>query len=372
MEAKDSMKKIVVILSICVLSTLSFFSGCVNIPEELTQFSIMAFDVEPSIINAGDYANLSWVVISASSVTIDNGIGNVALTGHRMIQPTQTTTYTLIASNATTTRNATATVSVKPIQQTITDSTNDVATIDYSTGEINVIKSHPEVNVKNLDIAKITFKKEGTEVTLIMQVEGNIENRGSIIDLYSGDIHDSLDFVEYDFQLITSGDNYRISYSNRTGQLKNGLETINLTSSDFSVVGDTLTLWFSLRSVDEVYEELSVTSMFMKGSFNEGELNPPGLVYLSDICPNPPLKINNAYAPSIGYVRVPVQFTGSIASLTGQPPYEYHWDFGDNSTSMHLKPAHIYYKPGVYTYIFTVTDQVGDTDNKTGTITIEP
>ena len=108
------MKKIVIVIGVCLLSIISFFSGCVNIPEELTQFSIMSFDVEPSIINQGEYANLSWVVISASSVNIDNGIGNVALTGHRMIQPTQTTTYTLTASNATTTKNATATITVKP------------------------------------------------------------------------------------------------------------------------------------------------------------------------------------------------------------------------------------------------------------------
>ena len=99
-----------------VLGT-GFFSGCVNVPEELTQFSIVSFDVEPGIINQGEYANLSWVVISASSVNIDNGIGNVALTGHRIIQPMQTTTYILTASNATTTKSATATITVKPAQQ---------------------------------------------------------------------------------------------------------------------------------------------------------------------------------------------------------------------------------------------------------------
>ncbi len=109
------MKKTVIVIGVCLLSTISFFSGCVNIPEELTQFSIMSFDVEPSIINLGEYANLSWVVISASTVTIDNGIGNVALTGHRMIQPTQTTTYTLTVSNATTSKTATAIITAMPV-----------------------------------------------------------------------------------------------------------------------------------------------------------------------------------------------------------------------------------------------------------------
>jgi P pilus assembly chaperone PapD len=88
-------------------------SGCVNVPKELVQFSIMSFDVDPSIINTGESTNLSWVVIAATSVTIDNGIGNVPLTGHRTIMPTETTTYTLTASNATTNKHVTVEVIVR-------------------------------------------------------------------------------------------------------------------------------------------------------------------------------------------------------------------------------------------------------------------
>jgi hypothetical protein len=106
------MKKHVVIIGLMLVLIMVGFSGCINVPEELTQMSIISFDVEPGIINQGESANLSWVVISASSVNIDNGIGTVALTGHRIIQPIQTTTYTLTASNATTTRTATVTIIV--------------------------------------------------------------------------------------------------------------------------------------------------------------------------------------------------------------------------------------------------------------------
>lgn len=368
-------RKILLAIGICILLTTSFFSGCVNIPKELTQFSIMSFDVEPSIVNQGEYANLSWVVLSASSVTIDNGIGNVALTGHRMIQPTQTTTYTLTASNATMTKNATAIVTVKPdstVQDdvTITDSIKDVSSVDYYTGDTTVVTSHPEININNLDITKITYTKEGKLVRLTLQVRGNIENRGSIIDSYSEDIIDSHNFVEYDFQLTTSKGEYMVSYSNRSGQINNGLETINLASSDFSVAGDTLTIRFSLINVNEVYEELSVTSMFMKVNYVEGDLDPSGLVYLSDICPNPALKIIDASAPSSSYVGVSVQFNGSVSPLTGQPPYSYYWNFGDGESSTLLNPTHIYTKVGSYTYTFTVTDHSGDTARESGIITI--
>ncbi|MBE3121145.1 MAG: hypothetical protein IMZ53_05090 [Thermoplasmata archaeon] len=108
------MKKILLVSAVCLLSIVSLFSGCVNVPmDELVQFSIFSFDVEPGIIDQGESANLSWMVIAASSVSIDNGIGSVALTGHRMIAPTQTTTYLLTASNATLTKNATVTITVR-------------------------------------------------------------------------------------------------------------------------------------------------------------------------------------------------------------------------------------------------------------------
>ncbi len=263
-----------------------------------------------------------------------------------------------------------ATCCVQAADTTITDTIEDVSSVDYYTGETIVITSHPEIDVKNLDITQITYTQQGTQVTLTLKVRGDIENRGSIIDLYSEDIFDSLNFVEYDFQLITSDGEYMVSYSNLTGQLNNGLETVNLTTSDFTVEGDTLTIRFSLISAEEVYEELSVTSMFMKVNFTGGDLDPSGLVYLSDICPNPPLEIIEAYAQNIGSVGEAIQFNGSVSPLTGEPPYRYRWDFGDQTTSTELNPTHTYTKAGTYTYTFTVTDESDDSVSESGTITI--
>ena len=263
-----------------------------------------------------------------------------------------------------------ATFSVQAADTTITDTIDDVSSVDYYTGETIVITSHPQIDVKNLDITQVTYTKEGAQATLTLQVRGDIENRGSIIDLYSEDIFDSLNFVEYDFQLITSDGEYMVSYSNLTGQLNNGLETINLTTSDFTVGGSVLTITFPLISADEIYEELSVTSMFMKVNFSGGDLDPSGLVYLSDICPNPPLEIIEAYAQNIGSVGETIQFNGSVSPLTGQPPYQYLWDFGDETTSTQLNPTHSYTKAGTFTYTFTVIDESGDSVSESGTITI--
>lgn len=264
-----------------------------------------------------------------------------------------------------------ATFSVQAADVTITDIIEDVSSVDYITQETTVVTFHPDINVANIDIVKATYTKQGTQAAVTLQVRGSIENRGKMMDLYNESSYGALNFVEYDFQLTTSEQDYTISYANQTGQLSNGVETSNLTSSDFSVIGDTLSITFPLTSASETYENLSVTSMFVKMNLSGGDTDLTGFVYLSDIAPNPALEIMGADAPNIGSVGETIQFNGSISPLTGQPPYEYHWDFGDQGTpSTLLNPTHAYTKAGHYTYIFTVTDQAGDTVSQNGTITI--
>jgi hypothetical protein len=125
----------------------------------LTQFSIVSFDVEPGIINQGEFVNLSWVVMNASSVNIDNGIGSVALTGHRIVQPTQTTTYILTASNATTTKSATV-----------------IITVNYESNESH---ENPEIIISSFEVIPNVID-QGKSANLIWAVTGatsvNINN----------------------------------------------------------------------------------------------------------------------------------------------------------------------------------------------------
>ena len=259
-----------------------------------------------------------------------------------------------------------ATFSVEAVD--ITDGMNDVISFDM-TGESKVITYSPDIIVDNLDLIQATYSQQGIQATVSLQVKGNIENRGKIIDLYSEDALAALNAVEYGFQLTTSEQDYSVSYSNKTGQLVYGDERINLTSSDFSVVGDTLTISFQLTIADETYANLSVTSLYIKANFSADESS--GLVYLSDVAPNPPLAIFDAYAANIGSIGENIQFNGSVEPLTGQPPYTYRWDFGDGSTpSTQPNPTHIYTKAGVYTYSFTITDNGGATASQSGNITI--
>ena len=254
-----------------------------------------------------------------------------------------------------------------PANVTITDYIGDVCSLNYTTQETSIITSHPDIDVVNLDIVQTTFTRQEALVTLSVQVVGQIENRGHLIDFYNGTV-DDLNFVEYDIFVSTSEQDYTLSYCNLTGQLSNGNETVNLTSSDFSVVGDTLLIWFSVMSPQETYESMSTSSMFVKMNLSSGDLSE--LVYLADLAPNPPLEIMKVSAPQTGFVGKTVQFTAIIIPFTGLPPYTYQWDFGDQGTSTALNPTHVYSNPGVYLYAFSVTDATGAVVTDAGLIVI--
>ena len=135
------MKKAYILLIALMVISVGFLSGCVDIPDEITdEMVIVSFNVDPTMIDVGDSANLSWVVTGTdTSLTIDNGIGNVSLTGSRIIMPTGTTTYTLTATNSTSTKTATTQIIVNVITPTITFTKTDT----ISTNILQVVSASP-------------------------------------------------------------------------------------------------------------------------------------------------------------------------------------------------------------------------------------
>jgi len=102
------MNNLLIVIGIVVLLLVVGLSGCTNVDnQDTTQLSIALFNVEPSMINKGETANLSWNVTGATTVSIDNDIGNVSLSGTRIIAPIQNTTYVLTALNSTSSKTAT-------------------------------------------------------------------------------------------------------------------------------------------------------------------------------------------------------------------------------------------------------------------------
>jgi len=105
------MKKLVFIALVAVLVLTGCTAGVpIVIPGQMP--AIESFDANPASISAGEYSTLSWTVSGATSVSIDQGIGGVALTGSRAVSPAATIVYTLTASSSSGSVTATTQVIV--------------------------------------------------------------------------------------------------------------------------------------------------------------------------------------------------------------------------------------------------------------------
>ena len=76
---------------------------------------ISAFNATPGSITTGETSTLGWTVNSADTVSIDRGIGNVAMSGSRTISPASSTVYILTATNASGSVTASTQVIVSPV-----------------------------------------------------------------------------------------------------------------------------------------------------------------------------------------------------------------------------------------------------------------
>jgi hypothetical protein len=96
------MKKLVPLLLLVLV--VVFAAGCdlagITITPSTQPPTINSFGASPPTIDAGESSTLSWNVVGATMVSIDQGIGNVALAGSRIVAPSATTVYTLTATGA--------------------------------------------------------------------------------------------------------------------------------------------------------------------------------------------------------------------------------------------------------------------------------
>jgi hypothetical protein len=96
--------KRLVFLSLSLLLLLILIPGCSPsasvIPIENPSV-IQEFSSNPSTIDSGGTSTLLWNVTGAKSVSIDQGIGQVAVAGTRAVSPATSTVYTISATNST-------------------------------------------------------------------------------------------------------------------------------------------------------------------------------------------------------------------------------------------------------------------------------
>jgi hypothetical protein len=75
----------------------------------------ITFTASPVNLTTGGSSTLSWSSPDADTVTINQGIGAVAITGNRVVTPASTTTYSLTATNISGVTTANTTVNVFPL-----------------------------------------------------------------------------------------------------------------------------------------------------------------------------------------------------------------------------------------------------------------
>ena len=74
--------------------------------------TISSFTATPLTITAGQQVTLSWSVSGATSVSINNGVGDVTYVTSKTVAPAATTQYTLTATNANGSKTASVTITV--------------------------------------------------------------------------------------------------------------------------------------------------------------------------------------------------------------------------------------------------------------------
>jgi hypothetical protein len=75
---------------------------------------IRSFTAAPSSISTGGMSSLTWDIVGATSIVIDQGIGDPPSHYSHVVSPSENTTYTLTAINSSGTASATVTVTIAP------------------------------------------------------------------------------------------------------------------------------------------------------------------------------------------------------------------------------------------------------------------
>ncbi len=113
------MKRIILFLGIILLLP-ALMIGCA--PSGTTLPIVTSFIANPTTIDEGDNSTLSWAVTGANSVMITPEVGSVGVTtGNFVVSPTETTTYTLTATNTAGSSTANVIVTVNTEMQKAID-----------------------------------------------------------------------------------------------------------------------------------------------------------------------------------------------------------------------------------------------------------
>jgi len=146
---------------------------------------VASFDASPGTIAEGESSTLSWNASGVLAVSIEPGIGNVALTGTRVVSPIETTVYTLTATNeaGSVTAMAEVVIAAVPIH---TVELFSIASEDGHVKKNGDVGLEPDVGETRSGVAMQAF----LSFDISMIPEGAII-KSAALDLTTGDIFGS-------------------------------------------------------------------------------------------------------------------------------------------------------------------------------------
>lgn len=129
-----------ILTCLVLLAVVAGFAGCKKKTDQSTNTAppmtgpapTAQLTATPATITAGDQVVLSWRTADATNITIE-GIGDVPSSGVRTVTPTSSTSYHLVARGDGGTADATARVTVNPVQAAVAvtnDNSNSSMTED--------------------------------------------------------------------------------------------------------------------------------------------------------------------------------------------------------------------------------------------------
>ncbi|MDA3898225.1 MAG: hypothetical protein PF482_18985 [Desulfobacteraceae bacterium] len=142
--------------------------------EIIQQKTSVSFSCSPESIFIGQSATLSWSSVLADTVSIDNGIGAVPLTGSLTVSPTETTTFTITATGAEGSVFQQVTLYVSAAQQpvVILEASNtdifagDSVTLSWTSTYADTCEITPDIGIVGLNGSLTVTPSDTTTYTI--------------------------------------------------------------------------------------------------------------------------------------------------------------------------------------------------------------
>jgi hypothetical protein len=136
------------------------------------------FSASPSVVTEGDSTTVSWTVTNAETVTIEPGIGSVALSGSTSVSPSTTMVYTITATNSAGTTTATTEVSIASAPEPETPPASPPTVVVGALPEIGYFTADPD-SIGEDQSSTLSWNVSNADSVEISPGVGNVAPAGS-------------------------------------------------------------------------------------------------------------------------------------------------------------------------------------------------